>query len=291
MTSNIKIHRYYTIVLILLLSIVIGSLYTSYRNKFEYFNSNNNIDLVIARYNENLEWLDRSDIQNCMRKLNKIHIYNKGNNIAFISQNNYIPSCSKEQQIKIHDLPNIGRESHTYLQHIVNNYDNLPKVTKFVVGSSEMEHKWGKVQRTIEKTCETENSVFICEKYNPDNTTLFNEMKDFTLDTYASTNKANFTINNESRIELSEDRPYGNWYTKYFKDIPYNAVSYNSIFAVSKEHILNRPKQFYVDLVNLHYNSSNPEIGHYLERSWASVFYPVPKECLYNLHDPNLPHY
>ena len=60
--------------------------------------------MVVARYNENLNWLEdfKDDIN--------FHIYNKGNDII------------EYQNIK---LPNIGREAHTYRTHIINNYDNL----------------------------------------------------------------------------------------------------------------------------------------------------------------------
>ena len=72
-------------------------------------------EIVIARYNENLDWI--KDIP----KNIKITIYNKGlDNI-------------KESYIR---LPNIGRESHTYLYHIINNYDNLSNTTIFCQGDS-----------------------------------------------------------------------------------------------------------------------------------------------------------
>jgi len=65
-------------------------------------------EIVVARYNENLSWL---------KKLPKdiiITVYNKGNDDI------NIPSIK---------LPNIGRESHTYLYHIIKNYNNLADQT------------------------------------------------------------------------------------------------------------------------------------------------------------------
>ena len=59
--------------------------------------------LIIARYNENLEWLKKyQDF--------KIIIYNKGQKLK------------KNRLFNIIDLENVGRESHTWLFHIVNNY-------------------------------------------------------------------------------------------------------------------------------------------------------------------------
>ena len=68
--------------------------------------------IVNARFNEDLKWLeDFTDFN--------IHIYNKGNNI----------------DLKNVVLPNIGREAHTYLTHIVNNYDNLDDFIVFCQGN------------------------------------------------------------------------------------------------------------------------------------------------------------
>lgn len=61
-----------------------------------------NKELVVAYYNENLNWLN--DVRDY-----KITIYNKSNT--------EIPGTIK--------LENIGREMQTYFHHIVSNYDNL----------------------------------------------------------------------------------------------------------------------------------------------------------------------
>lgn len=76
---------------------------------------NSQMTMVVARYNENLDWL--KDLS-----WNYI-VYNKGED--------NLPEWIKNE-IK---LPNIGREAHTYLTYIINNYDNLPDYTIFVQGN------------------------------------------------------------------------------------------------------------------------------------------------------------
>lgn len=66
--------------------------------------------LVIARYNETLDWLDNFSFD--------YTIYNKGDNLE-------IPSIP---------LPNYGRESDTFLNYILNNYNNLPDIITFLQG-------------------------------------------------------------------------------------------------------------------------------------------------------------
>ena len=78
-------------------------------------------EIIIARYNEDLSWLKK------IPKDIKITIYNKGlDDIEQMKTLNY----------DIIKLPNVGRESHTYLYHIINNYDNLAHKTIFCQGDS-----------------------------------------------------------------------------------------------------------------------------------------------------------
>ena len=70
------------------------------------------IDLVVAHYQEALNWLKR------VPRSIHIHVYHKG-------------SDNLPEGIV---LPNIGREAHTYLHHIVSHYDSLACWTFFCQG-------------------------------------------------------------------------------------------------------------------------------------------------------------
>ncbi|OAP60624.1 hypothetical protein AYL99_05626 [Fonsecaea erecta] len=74
------------------------------------------LDLVIASYNECLTWLSTYS--------SLATVYSKGE---------LPPDPSIFREVKA--LPNWGRESHTYLHHIVHNYDNLAEVTLFLQGN------------------------------------------------------------------------------------------------------------------------------------------------------------
>lgn len=77
----------------------------------------NELTIVVARYNE--------DIANFIPFNNNLMVYNKGNN-------NIDPLINHENVIK---CPNLGRESGTYIKHIVENYDNLAEYTIFTQGN------------------------------------------------------------------------------------------------------------------------------------------------------------
>ena len=67
----------------------------------------NTCEVVISRYSENIQWITN---------INKnVIIYNKGNDLDV--------SCIK--------LNNVGRESHTFLTHILKNYNNIKDSTFF----------------------------------------------------------------------------------------------------------------------------------------------------------------
>jgi len=69
------------------------------------------VKLVVARYNENIEWT---------KQFSDVVIYNKGKSDV----NEYNPII----------LPNVGREGHTYYKYIYDNYDNLEDFTAFLQG-------------------------------------------------------------------------------------------------------------------------------------------------------------
>ena len=68
--------------------------------------------IVVARYNENIEWT---------KQFSNVIIYNKGEKLENV-----------HNQIM---LNNVGREGHTYYNYIYENYDNLEDYTIFLQGN------------------------------------------------------------------------------------------------------------------------------------------------------------
>jgi len=217
---------------------------------------NNEIEIVVSRYNESMDWLNNYPFNKY-----DITIYNKGLNYGF----------PKNEKIKrILNINNLGRESHTYLYHIIQNYDVLANVTVFLPGSCEREDKYYSALNTIHKVEETKNTVF-----NSITNDVYTDFKDFLIDEYQSTSNENKSINDENKLKLSQYRPFGEWFKHYFGDINVKNISYFGIFAVHKNHILQHPKSYYENLIKELEESSNPEAGHFFERAWGAVFYPT----------------
>jgi len=218
--------------------------------------SNKNIQIVVSRYNEDLKWLNNKPFRDL-----SVVVYNKGINDNFYKSSN---TC------KIENIKNVGRESHTYLYHIINNYDNLADVTVFLPGSADMDNKYQRSVDLVNNVKKHNNTVFLGENFDLDH--IYN----FQIENYSSTNESNFNLNKENQLEKANIRPFGKWYKHHFSkvDDKNQIISYCAIIAISKKDIRQYPISYYQSLLEQLNNSSNPEVAHYFERSWYAVFYP-----------------
>lgn len=241
-------------------------LYSLTRSTEHYNTQSPSIDLVIARYNEDLEWVRA---YNEKYRFSHIYVYNKGPNENFYKGAN---------NIIVINSPNVGRENHAYMSHIITHYSNLADITIFVQGSADQDNKVKRTTMAIDNTFKTYDSSFPAVATDD----LKTDFYDFKVDNYQSTNEANKELNPETNMQLSTIRPFGDWFTKWFGDIKIKGVTYTGIFSASRQHIHNRSLQFYKSYMKNVDSHSNPEAGHYMERSWIAVFHPIePKHILF----------
>jgi hypothetical protein len=193
--------------------------------------------IVIARYNEDINYFSFFK--------NIIIVYNKG-------EDNIDPSF---KSIK---LPNIGRESHTYLYHIIQNYDNLSKKILFIQGKID-DHK---PLPTIEYF---KSYDFIGRKSKHEIGLIKNHIN--------HAGKYLKELKN-GNLKKSKYTPY-NWINMIGIDISELSefeMIWGANFCVSKELIHKKPKIFYENLMKYIEYDSNPEEGHFFERSWYLIF-------------------
>jgi hypothetical protein len=216
-----------------------------------------NQEIVVARYNENLDWVEQEPFIR-----HPIVVYNKTDNDNFVKSHNIKRTIN---------LSNVGRESHSYFYHIIENYDNLADVTIFLPGSVDLDNKYNRAKSLVNSVEKTNKTTISCNHEND----YVNANYDFKIDNYLSSHKNNQSANMDSSIQISNIRPYGKWFGENFKNGEKNeCISFNSILAVSRNDILKKPKSYYENLIKQVDAHNNPEIGHYIERSWFSVFYP-----------------
>jgi len=210
------------------------------------------IELVVAKYGENLDWLDYLGKQSV--------IYNKGEEIV-----------SQWKYKKVINLPNVGRESHTYLYHIINNYDNLADITMFCQGN---------IDNSIPFIMGLNRSLSPLSYID----SLYNEAKimGYSLNQYAGNlyldengQFKNFKITSfGNQILKDSSHTLGTWYEKVFAESCPERIPWymKATFCISRQKIISRPKAFYQDLITYLDNHSNPEAGHFFERTWVKIF-------------------
>jgi hypothetical protein len=229
------------------------------------------VDLVVSRYEEGLEWLWRLELG----WFRKVWVYNKGQSLV------RLPTGLPEGFFTVVNLPNVGRCDHTYLWHIIANYEvGLADVTMFVPGSCDMDYKWDVATKTMHRALVTRDSAFYVQRIKD----VRGQLADFKLDTWQSSSKVNLRANPEDKLHPSPERPFGVWWDKNFgRHVVVNGVAHYGIFAVSARHIHQRPLESYRKLIKYLDGHSNPEAGHYFERAWLAVFHPVPERRLYTV--------
>ena len=217
------------------------------------------MEIVVSRYNEDLKWTLNEPFCNY-----EYTIYNKGNNDDF----------EKSRVTKIVKIDNVGKECHTYLYHILENYynDKLYPITFFIPASIEIHYKYDKIVKTLEIMRQINRAVFLAE-YTEN---AYEKFHDFQIDYWLGTNANNQQLNPSGHLEACDYRPFYKWYERFFlKEDIIHWWSYNSIFAIDKRDILQHPRERYESLIEGLKKGNNLEEVHYIERVWAAVFHPL----------------
>lgn len=205
------------------------------------------VDVVVARYNEDIRWTQRVNYN--------VIIYNKG--------------ASLPNSI---DLPNIGRESHTYLEHILRNYDHLDRegITVFCQGRiSDMIRNKPPHAYVYELANEAREKGFSVSKARwHDLIRPYLPLENFRIREWP---RGSLVTPNE------RNETYGQWFRRclqmdHLPDKSQFKWILGAVFAVHNKKILSRSKEFYASLLQELKTETNPEVGHFFERSWYYIF-------------------
>lgn len=238
-------------------------------------------DMVIAMYKEPLTWL--KNYEKMEYNFRNIFLYNKNHEANNKTSQELHCSMKGKECVKI-NLLNEGRCDHTYLYHIIHHYDTLADVTIFTKGSSDLQRERAKLNFITKKVFETKRSVFSVNRLS---TYVHVELQNFKMDYYTASHLSNRNIDKTTinifsgKLKPSQPRPFGNWYKQNFPNINILDVSFAAVMAISKEHIKQHPKKYYIDFIKQLEGHPNPEVGHYFERAWLAVFFPIPDNCIY----------
>ena len=207
--------------------------------------------IVIAKYNEDTTWttkLQKPDT-NCI-------VYSKGPHSHPLEIN----------------LPNVGRESHTYVYHIVNNYETLANVTVFLQGNPFDHLPGGGIDQLLKEASSHPSGL---------------SQNALVHDVGCNNAYYGFTIHNHMGCKVSpflNNQPFGIW-LKQTCNIAYQKSPrwyIGACFAATRRAIQSVPLETWkVILKSLEYDA-NPVTGHYMERSWYMLM-DLEKEHLFKL--------
>lgn len=190
--------------------------------------------VVVARYQENIDWLKEYDID-------KVVVYNKDSK----------PCVCPYQVI---DLPNVGREAHTYLTYIVTHYNCLPEIVFFTQGRiSDHMHCIG---------------------------TDFLGIKDYSRNYvegsfFRGLTPAGRITHYDNKTICLAPLAGPDWFRKYIDkdaDLENLKMWYGAIFSVHRKYILSNPLEKYKILLDMFQRDNSPEEAHFIERSWFYLF-------------------
>jgi Protein of unknown function (DUF3431) len=181
--------------------------------------------VVVARYQEDVDWTNGFD--NCI-------VYNKGTS-APNTTSTVIP------------LENVGREGHTYLYHIIQNYDQLDDHTCFLQGYP-FDHT-PDLERQLNNF---DGKPFHILSHRVFDINLCYDTTDFSL---------------HPLLTATYNKVFGT--PKASHEFTFGA---GAQFIVSREIILSRPRSFYENIIHLLETSINPPEGFALERFWTMIF-------------------
>ncbi|XP_038065590.1 uncharacterized protein LOC119735746 [Patiria miniata] len=205
-------------------------------------------EIVVAQYQEDLDWVKPF--------ANRTFVYHKGGD-----------AWPTSQWYSWERLPNIGRESHSYLHHIITNYDHLPDVTVFYPGEI-ADHKRHCRRNPLDAVSKAKRGI-PCSKgggYSVHKKHVISAGDKYLL-------KPKNKYFRPSDFTFMEFYEYIYGHKPRGGSIPH---CWKACFAATREMIRKHPLEFYQRAISAHGNSSNAEESHYFERLWFHMFHDEP---------------
>jgi hypothetical protein len=209
-------------------------------------------DLVVARFNEDLYWLEEvpADV--------RILVRNKGKPLGDLNH----------PRLVVHTAQNYGREAETYLEHIIGHYHTLADWTVFAQGDPYPHTTWAAFKWLLSQPSDTDKflmrgSVMCLGQRDWDNHGRLCHWGKWLKQWRArQIDRSLFTLHE--------------WFMDHLKlDIDsLGRIDYyrGAIFGVAKEAIRSRPIEVYLKLHADLALREHPEEAYYMERMWAYLF-------------------
>lgn len=210
------------------------------------------IALIVAKYKEDISWI------HAVPEYVDIYVYHK-----------HPHSQQNTSRIFHSELPNVGRESHTYLHHIIQHYETLDQYDGYIfVQGFPFDHigNMHNIRGWIDTW--TREIVTYGSSQNMSQRDYWASF-DWTIDEY------------KGPIRLCEMK-LGPWCEEYVvKPYPTPLLWYvGANFGVATNLIKKRSKESYTRLIETVSGHASPAECHYMERLWCYICHCIPFETI-----------
>lgn len=201
----------------------------------------NTIELVVARYQEDLQWLRR------VPGRFRVTVYNKGGDAL---------NLPRRRALEVVATPTVGREERSYLRHIVRRYEDLADITVFAQGKpfDHVPDFHKQLHRIAFRQLAVDRFLwfgFIIDEDDAAGSLLFQRWR-----------------GNPDGAVLPLDRF---WRQLWNESAPERVTFYpGAHFAVTADQVRTRPRSFYERAVRI--SAELPHAGHCFERTWDRIF-------------------
>jgi hypothetical protein len=195
--------------------------------------------LVVSRFRENVDWVD------CFGTYT---IYNKGRDD--------LAARHRANSVK---LPNVGREAHSYIHHIVENYDRLEDIMIFSQGGYRA-HAHFEPQEFLRRALDLGDLGFSVNLGD--------------INGFVGSNSRDFVLRWHG-VDLHTKEPYelGGWWERATGEpwVRSRSVFWGATFSVRREFILRRSRESYASILKTLDWATNPMEAHFCERAWFNI--------------------
>lgn len=197
--------------------------------------------IVVARYQEDVDWVNDLKYIFINTRIQPF-IYNKGTPL-------------EHYPLSYISLSNVGRESHTYLYHIIHNYDNLSDLVFFTQGNP------------------FDHSPEFLDIMNQ----IIDSQEDFSPSPFPDFQPLSRTIltSNVANCPHHKGLPLKRVYQQIAdKNVESLAIRFSpgALFSVTREAIRRHPREYYEKLIKMVDYDINPIEGFCFERLWGEIF-------------------
>jgi len=184
--------------------------------------------LVVAKYKEDVRWTENIDSKN-------LYVYDKSG-----EKTSYTP------------LQNVGRESHTYIHHIIEHYDNLPEYL-IVIQGNPFDHINKDTYNYIDHYTIQKNIIELIESHPKSITSFYGK-------------------NYKEHIDVFKGLKLREYYNYFFNsNIEEFEFSPGCQYIIPRDCILKHSKKFYINLLNMLINGNIPNNWDIIVDKWHNV--------------------